>query len=889
MDPRFLAHVKRGSSWQIRVARNAPYHTAWDPEHELLFITSTYLVSPLLALSLTLLFHIFLPLSCVKTPNFLLRFNAILFVFLIAYSLVSYLFGTAPRITCASSPQFPPCALFDMSEEFGKTVPGVGRQNATTNSAAAFGPSSSSNPLDSHSRPSVQPDHIQASGPISQQAGAVGFGTGPQIQTQAEDVQVFCGPLLNYRRMNQSGGNSTWFGSVLIVVSPGAPQPELSFRCIGRVGAGTTSDTSGPYSVRAEKLFEDPEKGFWRFLIQLPIQPFEAKWEYTIPMFNFGSSKGATRTFIVQSQNQSMRMMFHSCNGFSVGTDIEAWNGPALWNEVNTLHQQVPFHVMIGGGDQIYNDGVRVDGPLKAWTDIGNPIKRRDFDFNESLRAECDEYYYKNYISWYTTEPFKTANASIPQLNIWDDHDIIDGFGSYTDGFMRCAVFRGIGGVAQKYYLLFQHHEAPPKSTFTTDAPQTTHTVDGTTAADTVQLKDTFVFKETNPDPSWIIGRTPGPYVEECSRSIYCQLGARIAFVGIDARTERTRKQINYPETYDLIFNRVDRELSANPDIKHLILLLGVPIAYPRLQWLENIFRSPIIGPIRFLNRRFGIAGGLFNHFDGQVDLLDDLDDHYTTHHHKQERKDLMLRLQDISKRHSVRISILGGDVHLCAIGRFYSNSKQNIRAEQDWRYMPNIISSAITNKPPPKAVADLLASRNKIHHLDSQTDETLLEIFNHDPGMAGNRKGHSDVKQKTANGNHATMPSRNFAIIAESHDFSTSNDGRTNDINNHAGDHLNGNTVPPQDSGALTKSTRTDGHHDKNPRHPIHSGEENAGTDHPAASGVTKTGLGGQYGLDVTLRVEINKSDNEGKTQGYGFSIPALNSKGYAEEGKSW
>lgn len=45
---------------------------------------------------------------------------------------------------------------------------------------------------------------------------------------------------------------------------------------------------------------------------------------------------------------------------------------------------------------------------------------------------------------------------------------IIDGFGSYVDDFMRCSVFRGIGGAANKYYLLFQHHLAPPPSTYTT-------------------------------------------------------------------------------------------------------------------------------------------------------------------------------------------------------------------------------------------------------------------------------------------------------------------------------------------------------------------------------------------------------------------------------------
>lgn len=45
---------------------------------------------------------------------------------------------------------------------------------------------------------------------------------------------------------------------------------------------------------------------------------------------------------------------------------------------------------------------------------------------------------------------------------------IIDGFGSYVDEFMRCPVFRGIGGTANKFYLLFQHHLAPPLSTYTT-------------------------------------------------------------------------------------------------------------------------------------------------------------------------------------------------------------------------------------------------------------------------------------------------------------------------------------------------------------------------------------------------------------------------------------
>lgn len=150
---------------------------------------------------------------------------------------------------------------------------------------------------------------------------------------------------------------------------------------------------------------------------------------------------------------------------------------------------------------------------------------------------------------------------------------------------MQCPVFRGIGGVAYKYYMLFQHHLAPPRYTYTTDSPQTMEPGLNGAGADPQQSLDTFVLEEKSEDPGYIIGAKPGPYVAEHSRSLYARLGARIAFFGIDARTERTRHQVNYPETYDLIFTRLRTELAAaasSPSpIQHLIVLLGIPIAYP--------------------------------------------------------------------------------------------------------------------------------------------------------------------------------------------------------------------------------------------------------------------------------------------------------------------
>jgi hypothetical protein len=744
--------------------------------------------------------------------------------------------------------------------------------------------------------------------------GTVGVGTGPQVVSTTDKFEVVCGPLLNYRRMSNEAGEPTWHGSVLVVTTPGQRNPELSLSPVGAARANEPEaafSVSGATTVAGEKLYEDPNKAFWRFLISLPIQKFESRWKYDIRglAYEDRSKEAKPQEFVVPPVSESMRILFHSCNGFSVGTDVDAWSGPALWNDVIRMHEEKPFHVMIGGGDQIYNDGVRVDGPLRPWTDIGNPHKRREYPFGEKMRAECDEYYYQNYVKWYGQKPFSTANSQIPQLNIWDDHDIIDGFGSYTDRFMRCAVFRGIGGVAHKYYMLFQHHIAPPKSTFTTDAPTTTDVGPDGTPVDPVQIKNTFVMVNDKEDPSYIIGGKPGPYVEERSRSLYCQLGARIAFCGIDARTERTRHQVNYPETYKQIFDRLNKEFEANKELKHLILLLGVPIAYPRLQWLENIFSSPIIAPIKFLNKRFGFGGSIFNKFDGSVDLLDDLDDHYTAHQHKHERRELVHMLQTLAKTHSVRVTILGGDVHLGAIGRFYSNPKLGIPAESDFRYMPNIISSAITNKPPPQAVANLLARRNKIHHLDHDTDETLLEIFDKDPGHAmigksatngttatnGTSNGNGTangvkVEKKTSDSNHATMPSRNYAIIAESNPSGTS----------HAHVAQPSSTLAPGSttadaetaSAAPTQNTSTSSPPDRkaNTRKPMHVGEQGAGTGHPAAQGIAATGLCGPFGLDVTLRVEISNSDREGRTDGYGFSVPGLEvGRAYTDQGTRW
>ena len=101
------------------------------------------------------------------------------------------------------------------------------------------------------------------------------------------------------------------------------------------------------------------------------------------------------------------------------------------------------------------------------------------------------------------------------------------------------------------------------------------------------------------------------------------RLGARLVFLGINARTERTCRSFKYPETYGLIFERIRSELSMeeNCRISHL---LRNPIAYPRLIWLEPFLTSLVIG----------------------------FDDHYTARRHRHDRKNLLLHLQSLAQDH---------------------------------------------------------------------------------------------------------------------------------------------------------------------------------------------------------------------------------------------
>lgn len=546
------------------------------------------------------------------------------------------------------------------------------------------------------------------------------------------DNGIICGPILRLRKVDYK--TYTYNGSILVITKNGDSKsaPKIEYE----IGPSYPSKANGnPQCENGEfdatcfynEKWNGDDFQFFRYSIVLSLTGMEQMVKYTI-----SNSYQPHYRFFIPSKTTNFNTISYSCNGFSLSVDTSKFKG-SLWYDILNKHSKIRYNVMLGGGDQIYADCIKIYcEKVEKWLKTRDPITKYMMKADTKFKTELNQFYLKAYMEWYgyghwkgSTETSKTtqkcfpiAMATIPSINIWDDHDIIDGFGSYSDTLMKSDVFSSIGKSAYKYYMIFQHH---------------------------VSLDERAAYME---DSIWILGKTPGPYIQEVSHSVFTRLGPTMGLLGLDCRTERSLKEILSKDTYDVVFERLSKEVK-NQKLDHLLLMLGVPIAYPRLVLLEWLFSSRLLAPIKSLSKKGIMAKGLVNEFNGDVELLDDLNDHWCARHHKKERNGLVARLQDFGAKNGVRITILSGDVHLASVGRFKSkkhkhhifNSKEKEKEseiiedepENDLRLMFNVISSAVVNTPPPNPMVKLLQSKAGIHHFDRETDEDAVPIFKKD------------------------------------------------------------------------------------------------------------------------------------------------------------
>lgn len=173
--------------------------------------------------------------------------------------------------------------------------------------------------------------------------------------------------------------------------------------------------------------------------------------------------------------------------------------------------------------------------------------------------------------------------------------------------------------------------------------------------------------------------------LDSCNH-IVTTLGPELGLVSLDCRGERTKHEICSEKSYNAVFDymRSDMMLST---VKHLLVLTGVPLIYPRLTLFENLMDGASNFNLATIAGKTGALGdmikGSLNVWNGDPELLDDMNDRkfatihriyffifilnlfidWTAGNHMVERKAFIERLQQYARDRSIRVSFLGGDV----------------------------------------------------------------------------------------------------------------------------------------------------------------------------------------------------------------------------------
>lgn len=107
---------------------------------------------------------------------------------------------------------------------------------------------------------------------------------------------LLCGPLLRYCGTYYKGDSATWRGTILLVLVTGVGKPKC--------------DVAGK-ELAATNIFEENGRVFWRFGVEVELDDQEKQVDYTI---RWDDDK-ATGSWWVQGKDDTMRILFHSCNG----------------------------------------------------------------------------------------------------------------------------------------------------------------------------------------------------------------------------------------------------------------------------------------------------------------------------------------------------------------------------------------------------------------------------------------------------------------------------------------------------------------------------------------------------------------------------------------------
>ena len=89
--------------------------------------------------------------------------------------------------------------------------------------------------------------------------------------------------------------------------------------------------------------------------------------------------------------------------------------GTACWDKLVGIHSSHPFHLLMGTGDQLYNDNVWHEPAALKWVKIEPREKMRATPFTAEETLELESFYFGAYLRWLRYHPLADDLASIPQ------------------------------------------------------------------------------------------------------------------------------------------------------------------------------------------------------------------------------------------------------------------------------------------------------------------------------------------------------------------------------------------------------------------------------------------------------------------------------------------
>eukprot|EP00339_Tiarina_fusa_P004719 CAMPEP_0117080160 /NCGR_PEP_ID=MMETSP0472-20121206/56563_1 /TAXON_ID=693140 ORGANISM="Tiarina fusus, Strain LIS" /NCGR_SAMPLE_ID=MMETSP0472 /ASSEMBLY_ACC=CAM_ASM_000603 /LENGTH=498 /DNA_ID=CAMNT_0004807697 /DNA_START=435 /DNA_END=1928 /DNA_ORIENTATION=+ len=418
---------------------------------------------------------------------------------------------------------------------------------------------------------------------------------------------------------------------------------------------------------------ETSKRAFSFIVYNLSVQQnsTEQKILYTVNNTSFG--------FLVPALGQSTRWAYWSCNGYQSLAAKKKLNGiQPMWTHLLDCGD---IHMMYGGGDQLYMDGIVRDEKtsnlehegifslplLQEWMVKPDRVRMEE-EFTNELHAQVFEFAIEHYIDQFTEDAFSTALATLPSIMSWDDHDGWDGMGSYKH-LNDSKIFQGMFPIMQELYLLFQHHT-------TLDRAERDCDMFGHKGFSTLHLIDD--------------GAT--------------------ALLSFDTRSERSATQIVHSKSYQKGWDRL-KDLPSQT--KHILFMIPVPVAYPDM---NTVFA--VGDRLEFVDKFLRMIPGVKNEFD--YEMRDDFLDHWNHHNHEVERNSLIEKAFYLDQTR--RVTLISGDVHHMAVGKLKSkSSKQEIY---------NIVCSAIGNAPPGGIEAKFLKTMSFFHKVSSDVSMELQKKF---------------------------------------------------------------------------------------------------------------------------------------------------------------